>query len=43
MALLGRWNWWSPAVLRRLHDRIAPREARGGQEAAVGELAGQPG
>ena len=22
MALLGRWNWWSPAPLRRLHDRI---------------------
>jgi RND superfamily putative drug exporter len=43
MALLGRWNWWSPAVLRRLHDRIAPREARGGPEASVGGLAGQPG
>jgi RND superfamily putative drug exporter len=21
MALLGRWNWWAPAPLRRLHDR----------------------
>ncbi len=28
MALLGRWNWWSPPGLRRLHSRIAPREAR---------------
>jgi trehalose monomycolate/heme transporter len=28
MALLGRWNWWSPRGLRRLHSRIAPREAR---------------
>ncbi|HEX3975325.1 MAG TPA: MMPL family transporter [Solirubrobacteraceae bacterium] len=28
MALLGRWNWWAPPGLRRLHDRIAPREAR---------------
>jgi trehalose monomycolate/heme transporter len=28
MALLGHWNWWSPPGLRRLHDRIAPREAR---------------
>jgi uncharacterized membrane protein YdfJ with MMPL/SSD domain len=28
MALLGRWNWWSPPRLRRLHDRIAPHEAR---------------
>jgi RND superfamily putative drug exporter len=22
MALLGRWNWWAPAPLRRLHDRF---------------------
>jgi RND superfamily putative drug exporter len=22
MGLLGSWNWWSPAPLRRLHDRI---------------------
>jgi len=22
MALLGKWNWWAPAPLRRLHDRI---------------------
>ncbi len=22
MALLGRWNWWSPAPLRRLHGRL---------------------
>jgi len=28
MALLGRWNWWSPRGLRRLHERIAPQEAR---------------
>ena len=27
MALLGRWNWWAPAPLRRLHDRIGLREA----------------
>jgi RND superfamily putative drug exporter len=27
MALLGRWNWWSPAVLRRLHERIGLAEA----------------
>lgn len=26
MALLGRWNWWAPAPLRRLHDRIGVRE-----------------
>lgn len=22
MALLGKWNWWAPAPLRRLHERI---------------------
>ena len=27
MALLGRWNWWSPRPLRRLHARIGLREA----------------
>ena len=26
MALLGRWNWWSPKPLARLHDRIGLRE-----------------
>jgi trehalose monomycolate/heme transporter len=43
MALLGRWNWWSPPALRRLHDRIAPREARSRPGAAVGGLAELPG
>ncbi|MEE6272198.1 MMPL family transporter [Georgenia sp. MJ206] len=23
MTLLGKWNWWAPAPLRRLHDRFA--------------------
>lgn len=27
MALLGRWNWWSPRPLARLHDRIGLKEA----------------
>ncbi len=22
MKLLGEWNWWAPALLRRLHDKI---------------------
>ncbi|MEJ7784683.1 MAG: MMPL family transporter [Solirubrobacteraceae bacterium] len=26
MALLGRWNWWSPAPLARLHARIGLAE-----------------
>jgi len=27
MRLLGRWNWWAPRPLRRLHERIGLREA----------------
>jgi RND superfamily putative drug exporter len=27
MALLGRWNWWAPAGLRRVHERLGPRDA----------------
>ena len=27
MALLGRWNWWAPQPLRRLHRRIGLGEA----------------
>src|SRR6266536_1451569 len=26
MKLMGRWNWWAPARLRRLHDRIGLHE-----------------
>ena len=26
MTLMGRWNWWSPAPLRRLHARFGLRE-----------------
>jgi RND superfamily putative drug exporter len=25
MSLLGRWNWWAPRPLRRLHDRYGLR------------------
>ncbi|HLL67913.1 MAG TPA: MMPL family transporter [Micromonosporaceae bacterium] len=28
MTLLGRWNWWAPAPLRRLHARIGLAEHR---------------
>jgi RND superfamily putative drug exporter len=27
MTLLGRWNWWAPAWLRRVHARFGLREA----------------
>jgi RND superfamily putative drug exporter len=26
MALLGKWNWWSPRPLRRLHARVGIEE-----------------
>jgi RND superfamily putative drug exporter len=29
MRLAGRANWWAPAPLRRLHGRVALREAPG--------------
>ncbi|WP_182525068.1 MMPL family transporter [Nocardioides dongkuii] len=30
MGLLGRWNWWAPLWLRRVHDRVG--FAEGGQD-----------
>ena len=27
MRMLGRWNWWAPSPLRRLHDRVGLSEA----------------
>jgi uncharacterized membrane protein YdfJ with MMPL/SSD domain len=27
MALMGKWNWWAPAPLRRLHERFGLRES----------------
>jgi uncharacterized membrane protein YdfJ with MMPL/SSD domain len=29
MALLGRWNWWAPAPLARLHQRLGLGQAEG--------------
>ena len=26
MAMLGKWNWWAPAPLRRLHERLGLSE-----------------
>ena len=26
MRLMGRWNWWAPAPLARLHERIGISE-----------------
>jgi RND superfamily putative drug exporter len=38
MTLLGRWNWWAPAPLRRLHERLGLHEA----PAHPGSLTGTP-
>ena len=27
MTLMGRWDWWAPAPMRRLHERFGLREA----------------
>ncbi len=27
MTLLGRWNWWAPGWLRRVHERVGLRES----------------
>jgi RND superfamily putative drug exporter len=35
MQLLGKWNWWAPAPLRRLHDRWGVSEAGDGAAAAA--------
>ncbi len=29
MELLGKWNWWAPAPLRRLHERFGISEGEG--------------
>jgi len=34
MALLGRWNWWAPAPLARLHQRLGFGEADSSQVAS---------
>lgn len=34
MRLAGRANWWAPAVLRRVHDKVGLREGAGGSEVA---------
>jgi len=34
MRLLGRWNWWAPAPLRRLHERIGLGDAALAEPAA---------
>ncbi|MBV9916800.1 MAG: MMPL family transporter [Solirubrobacterales bacterium] len=40
MELLGKWNWWAPAPLRRLHQRIGLREH--GHDTPLGEASLTP-
>ena len=40
MALLGRWNWWAPAWLRRIHDRIGVSESDAGESGPAAARAG---
>jgi uncharacterized membrane protein YdfJ with MMPL/SSD domain len=42
MELLGKWNWWAPAPLRRLHQRIGLRENGHDAPPAEASLAPQP-
>jgi uncharacterized membrane protein YdfJ with MMPL/SSD domain len=35
MALMGRWNWWAPMPLRRLHDRVGLRDSSHGRSTLV--------
>jgi len=49
MKLMGRWNWWAPPALRRLHDRWglvergpAPEPARPDAQERVGSLHAGP-
>jgi RND superfamily putative drug exporter len=39
MKLLGEWNWWAPAPLRRVHDRFGLRESEVAEDPALEPLA----
>jgi putative drug exporter of the RND superfamily len=40
MTLLGRWNWWAPAPLRRLHARFSRAGARAPERVPAGTRGG---
>ena len=42
MALLGKWNWWSPKPLRRLHARVGISEGAAGRPRLTGSMAVNP-
>ena len=41
MRLMGRWNWWAPGPLVRLHARIAPAPESGFVHVARGPEPGE--
>jgi RND superfamily putative drug exporter len=42
MKLLGRWNWWAPAGMRRWWERHGLRENEAAPPAPAPERAHQP-
>jgi RND superfamily putative drug exporter len=40
MTLLGRWNWWAPAPLRRLHARFSRAGAPAPRRVPAGTRSG---
>ncbi|HEX6667386.1 MAG TPA: efflux RND transporter permease subunit [Solirubrobacterales bacterium] len=40
MELLGKWNWWAPAPLRRLHERWGIGETSGDESALAPAMRG---
>jgi RND superfamily putative drug exporter len=38
MALLGKWNWWAPAPLARVHSRLGLAETHPGQQAIQADM-----
>ena len=36
MEMLGKWNWWAPGPLRRLHDRLGFSESEAAEPARSG-------
>jgi RND superfamily putative drug exporter len=40
MHVLGRWNWWAPKPLARLHERIGISEAHDEDASSVTEPVG---
>jgi uncharacterized membrane protein YdfJ with MMPL/SSD domain len=42
MGLMGKWNWWAPMWLRRVHDRVGISEGESAPAATTGEKVPAP-